>query len=144
MSITLYDAVADLITLLGGKWNTNIGGTKPEISAIWDKKSAGFGDSFRDQILIQPSKEIIKMFALHADAFLSEAPITLDIRTYSGILRHDATVKEAVKILKNNARRATTGFIDIRVTGVSSYNKDYRNVFRATIDLIYRDLDSLV
>ena len=87
--ITQYDAVEDVKVMLSANWDTNAGGDKPDLQAIWDKKVSGLGGDMRDMILIQPRKERIKAFALFAQAFWHEAPISLDIRTYSGIKRHN-------------------------------------------------------
>jgi len=142
--ITQYDAIEDLKLMLAGGWDSNAGGEKPDFQAIWDKKVSGLGGDFRDMVLIQPRKEKITQFALFAQAFWHEAPISIDVRTYSGIKRHNATVKEIVRILKNNVRRSAQGFIDVLIDGVDSYNKDYRNIYRAVIDIRYRDVTDTV
>jgi len=141
MSITLYDAMDDLLDLLSTNWTSN-GGEKPEITKVWDKKTTGFGEDFRDQIILDPQKEKISAFSLHADSFLNEVPITIDVRTYSGEKRHNAMMKEIARILKKNVR-TTTGYMDRRIIGFSSFNREYRNMFRATIDVIYREVDSV-
>jgi len=141
MSISLYDAMDDLLNLLSTKW-TSSGGEKPEIVKVWDKKTTGFGDDFRDQIILDPQKEIISTFSLHADSFLSEVPITIDVRTYSGEKRHNAMMKEIGRILEHDVR-TTTGYVDRRIVGFTSFNREYRNMFRATIDVIYRQVHSI-
>ena len=133
MTITTYDAVDDIISLIKDKW-ANL--RPPHITRVWEKRTVGFIDDRSDEIIVSPKGENIEYFGLGGTAFWHEQIIELDIRTYQDIDRHNNVVKEIVKIIKDNI--VGTTYTDLRVTGSYSRNFQYRNMFSYVLTLSYR------
>ena len=133
MTITTYDAVDDIISLIKTKW-ANL--RPPHITKVWEKRTVGFIDDRSDEIIVSPKGENIEYFGLGGTAFWHEQIIELDIRTYQDIDRHNNVVKEIVKIIKDNI--VGTTYTDLRVTGSYSRNFQYRNMFSYVLTLSYR------
>jgi len=137
----LYDVVADLKTRITDDWN--LGTPLPRVDLIWDAKATGFAGSVKETILIQPLKETINTFALSGAAWIHELPVKIDIRSYTTITRHNTIVKEVGRILKNILRRAgatPVAFLDAILKGYESDDADYRNLFRGSFTIVYRDV----
>jgi hypothetical protein len=136
MTITTYDAVDDIISLVKTKWS-NL--RPPHITRVWEKRTVGFIDDRSDEIIVSPKGENIEYFGLGGTAFWHEQIIELDIRTYQDIDRHNNVVKEIVKIIKDNI--VGTTYTDLRVVGSYSRNFQYRNMFSYVLTLSYRKAD---
>ena len=141
MAIATYDVIDDVISMLKTKWNTSTGGEIPRIERIWDEKTIGFGDMSikKGIILIEPMKEDVQYFSLGGANHLHGIDLTLDIRSYQNIDRHDQLVKEVVRIIKDQITR--TGSVDIRVVGTEPLSRLYRNMFRHMVRITYRKID---
>lgn len=136
MTITTYDAVDDIISLIKTKW-ANL--RPPHITKVWEKRTVGFIDDRSDEIIVSPKGENIEYFGLGGTAFWHEQIIELDIRTYQDIDRHNNVVKEIVKIIKDNI--VGTTYTDLRVVGSYSRNFQYRNMYSYVITISYRKSD---
>ena len=136
MTITTYDAVDDIISLITDKWS-NL--RPPHITKIWEKRTVGFIDDRSDEIIVAPKGENIEYFGLGGSSFWHEQIIEMDIRTYQDIDRHNNVVKEIVKIIKNNITGTT--YTDLRVTGSYSRNFQFRNMFSYVLTISYRKSD---
>ena len=141
MAIATYDVIDDVISMLKTKWNTSTGGEIPRIERIWDEKTIGFGDMSikKGIILIEPMNEDVQYFSLGGANHLHGIDLTLDIRSYQNIDRHDQLVKEVVRIIKDQITR--TGSVDIRVVGTEPLSRLYRNMFRHMVRITYRKID---
>tara|TARA_B110000263_G_C14911662_1_gene330671 strand:+ start:43 stop:459 length:417 start_codon:yes stop_codon:yes gene_type:complete len=133
MTITTYDAVDDLISLVKTKWS-NL--RPPHITKVWEKRTVGFIDDRSDEIIVSPKGENIQYWGLGGSAFWHEQIVEFDIRTYQDIDRHNNVVKEIVKIVKDNIVGST--YTDLRVIGSYSRNFQFRNMFSYVITLSYR------
>jgi hypothetical protein len=146
MTIITYDAVDDLKSAICSQWDaTCVGGCKPDISLVWDKKVTGLGSgNQKGMIIIEPQGESIRPFALHGDSYWHELLIKIDIRSYKtgGPTRHNQIVKEVTRIIQNIIRRDTQGFLQVAFAKSETRNQDYRNMFRHLIDLKYSDANS--
>jgi hypothetical protein len=136
MTITTYDAVDDIISLIKTKWS-NL--RPPHINKIWEKRTVGFIDDRSDELLISPKGEDIAYFGLGGSSFWHNQILELEIRTYQDIKRHNKVVKEVVKIIKDNI--VGTTYTDLRVIGSFSRNYQYRNMFSYVVTLSYRKID---
>jgi len=136
MTITTYDAVDDIISLIKTKWS-NL--RPPHITKVWEKRTVGFIDDRSDEIMVSPKGENIQYFGLGGSSFFHEQVIELDIRTYQDIKRHNKVVKEIVKILKNNIVGNT--YTDLRVIGSFSRNFQFRNMYSYIVNVSYRKAD---
>ncbi len=144
MTIITYDAIEDLKCALCTQWDaTCLGGKKPEIDIVWDKKLVGF-DGEVERIILEPLAEPIKVFALHGDAYWHELMIKVDIRSYKtgGTTRQNEIVKETTRIIQNIIRRTGTGFLQVIIKKSETRNQDYRNMYRHIIDLLYNDVNN--
>jgi hypothetical protein len=133
MTITTYDAIDDIISLVKTKWS-NL--RPPHITKVWEKRTVGFIDDRSDEIIVSPKGENIQYWGLGGSAFWHEQIVELDIRTYQDIDRHNNVVKEIVKIVKDNIVGST--YTDLRVIGSYSRNFQFRNMFSYVITLSYR------
>lgn len=133
MTITTYDAVDDIISLIKDKWSSL---RPPHITKIWEKRTVGFIDDRSDEIVVSPKGENIQYFGLGGSSFWHEQIIELDIRTYQNIDRHNKVVKEVVKVIKDNI--VGTTYTDLRVIGSFSRNFQFRNMFDYVITISYR------
>jgi hypothetical protein len=136
MTITTYDAVDDIISIIKTKWS-NL--RPPHITKIWEKRTVGFIDDRSDEVLISPKGEEITYFGLGGSSFWHNQIIELEVRTYQDIKRHNKVVKEIVSIIKNNI--VGTTYTDLRVIGSFSRNYQYRNMFSYVLTLSYRKSD---
>ena len=64
MATLTYDAVDIIKDLIKTKWSSI---RPPTVSAIWEKRSVGFVDDRKDQLIIYPKNEVINY--LHTDDF---------------------------------------------------------------------------
>jgi len=136
MTITTYDALDDIISLIKSKWS-NL--RPPTISKVWDKRTVGFIDDRSDQVILSPKGEDISYFGLGGSAFWHDQMIEMEIRTYQDIKRHNSVVKEIVKIIKENI--VGDNYTDLRVIGSFSKNYQYRNMFSYVVTISYRKAD---
>ena len=136
MTITTYDAVDDIISLIKSKWS-NL--RPPTISKVWDKRTVGFIDDRSDQVILSPKGEDINYFGLGGSAFWHDQMIEMEIRTYQDIDRHNSVVKEIVKIIKDNITGTT--YTDLRVIASFSKNYAYRNMYSYVVTISYRKAD---
>ena len=145
MTIITYDAIDDLKTALCTQWDaTCVGGTKPTIDFVWDKKVVGFDGDSTERIMIEPLSEPIKPFDLYGTAYWHDLLIKIDIRSYKtgGITRQNQIVKEVSRIIKNIIRRSSAGLLQVSINKSETRNQDYRNMYRHLIDLKYSDVES--
>ncbi len=136
MTITTYDAVDDIISLIKSKWS-NL--RPPTISKVWDKRTVGFIDDRSDQVILSPKGEDIQYFGLGGSAFWHNQIREMEIRTYQDIKRHNSVVKEIVKIIKDNI--TGTNYTDFRVIASFSKNFAYRNMYSYVLTISYRKSD---
>jgi hypothetical protein len=136
MTITTYDAVDDIISLIKSKWS-NL--RPPTISKVWDKRTVGFIDDRSDQVILSPKGEDIQYFGLGGSAFWHNQIIEMEIRTYQDYQRHNSVVKEIVKIIKDNI--TGTNYTDLRVIASFSKNFAYRNMYSYVVTISYRKSD---
>ena len=136
MGIFTYDAVTIIQDLITNKWKDI---RPPRISAIWDKRSVGFMDDRRDELVIYPKNEVINYFGIGGQAFWHDQQLELEIRTYRDIKRHNEVVKKVVDIIKENI--TGTGYADLRVISSFSKNYLYRNMYSYILTLSIRKAD---
>ena len=136
MTITTYDAVDDIISLIKTKWS-NL--RPPHITKVWEKRTTGFIDDRSDEILLSPKGEDITYFGLGGSSFWHNQILELEIRTYQDIKRHNKVVKEIVKIIKDNI--TGTSYTDLRVIGSFSKNYQFRNMYSYVVTVSYRKSD---
>ena len=98
MGTANYDAINTIITLLTDNWTA---GRAPNIQKACEKRSVGFIDDRRDQIIITPKAEDVKYFSLYGTDHFHDVTVDFDIRTYQNDDRHNNVVKETMKILKD-------------------------------------------
>ena len=94
-----YDAVDKLITILNDNWSA---GKVPQISKAWERRSVGFIDDRRDQIIITPKAENVKYFGLYGTDHWHDITVDFDIRSYQNDDRHNDIVKEVMAIIKTH------------------------------------------
>ena len=139
-----YDVAADLKSELCAQWCVvAMCAPKPVFDFIWCEKSTGLAGATVSTVLIQPLKEQIVSFQLHGDSWKHELPVKVDVRTFGNVDRHNVTVKEVGRILKNILRRAggaPVPFIDAHLRGYETMSEKYRNMFRGVFTIIYRDM----
>ena len=136
MGIFTYDAVTIIQDLITNKWKDI---RPPRISAIWDKRSVGFMDDRRDELVIYPKNEVINYFGIGGQALWHDQLLELEIRTYRDIKRHNEVVKKVVDIIKENI--TGTGYADLRVVSSFSKNYLYRNMYSYILTLSIRKAD---
>ena len=136
MGIIPYDAVDEIKSLLKTKWSSI---RPPMVSAIWDKRTVGFMDDTKDQLIIYPKDEVINYFGLNGSNFWHEQILELEIRTYKDIKRHNEVVKKVVNVIKDNI--IGTNYTDLRVIGSYSKNYLYRNMYSYVLTISFRKSD---
>tara|TARA_Y100000310_G_C20686401_1_gene819289 strand:- start:1476 stop:1904 length:429 start_codon:yes stop_codon:yes gene_type:complete len=141
MTIALYDTIDDVISMIKTKWNTSTGGVIPRIERIWDEKTIGFGDQeiSKGIILIEAMDESVKYFSLYGADHMHTIDLTLDVRSYQNLDRHDVIMKEVTRIIKDQIRRE--GFIDLRIAGTVPLSRLYRNMFRHMVRITFRKMN---
>jgi hypothetical protein len=141
MAIGIYDAIDDVIDMIKSKWNTSTSGSIPRISRIWDEKVIGFGDIEIQSgyILIEAMDEDVKYFSLYGADHMHTITLTLDVRSYQNLDRHEVIMKELARVIKDQIRR--TGFVDLRIVGTVPLSRLYRNMFRHMIRITYRKMN---
>ena len=141
MTIALYDTIDDVISMIKTKWNTSTGGVIPRIERIWDEKTIGFGDQeiSKGIILIEAMDEDVKYFSLYGADHMHTIDLTLDVRSYQNLDRHNVIMKELARIIKDQIRR--DGFIDLRIVGTIPLSRLYRNMFRHMIRITFRKMN---
>jgi len=145
LTIITYDAICDLKCALCTQWDaTCLGGTKPAIDLVWDKKVVGFDGDSTERIIIEPLSEPIKSFDLYGRAYWHDLHVKIDIRSYKagGTTRQNAIVKEVTRIIQNIIRRDAEGFLQVVLNKSETRNQDYRNMYRHMIDLTYNDVNT--
>lgn len=133
LAYTMTETIKDLIN---NNWTS---GANPEISAVWTKRSVGFIDDRRDQIIITPKIENIQYYSLYGRDHLHEITLDLDIRTYQNMERHSDIIDEVLRIIKANIRG--TNYIDLQVLNTLSRNEKVRNMFNQIITVSLRVLN---
>ena len=136
MGIITYDAVDEIKSLLKTKWSSI---RPPMVSAIWDKRTVGFMDDTKDQLIIYPKDEVKNYFGLNGSNFWHEQILELEIRTYKDIKRHNEVVKKVVNVIKDNI--IGTNYTDLRVIGSYSKNYLYRNMYSYVLTISFRKSD---
>ena len=136
MGIITYDAVDEIKSLLKTKWSSI---RPPMVSAIWDKRTVGFMDDTKDQLIIYPKDEVINYFGLNGSNFWHEQILELEIRTYKDIKRPNEVVKKVVNVIKDNI--IGTNYTDLRVIGSYSKNYLYRNMYSYVLTISFRKSD---
>ena len=141
MAIGIYDAIDDVIDMIKAKWNTSTSGSIPRISRIWDEKAIGFGDIEiqNGYVLIEAMDEDVKYFSLYGADHMHTITLTLDVRSYQNLDRHEVIMKELARVIKDQVRR--TGFVDLRIIGTVPLSRLYRNMFRHMIRITYRKMN---
>ena len=140
-TLGIYDTIDDCIEMITSKWNTNTGGVIPRIERIWDEKTIGFGDQeiSKGIILIEAMDEDVKYFSLYGADHMHTIDLTLDVRSYQNLDRHNVIMKELARIIKDQIRR--DGFIDLRIVGTIPLSRLYRNMFRHMIRVTFRKMN---
>lgn len=136
MGIFTYDAVTVVQNLITNKWKDI---RPPRVSAIWDKRSVGFMDDRRDELIIYPKNEVVNYFGIGGQAFWHDQQLELEIRTFRDIKRHNEVVKKVATIIKENI--TGTGYADLRVVSSFSKNYLYRNMYSYILTLSIRKAD---
>ena len=141
MGIAIYDTIDDVISMIKTKWNTGSGGVIPRIERIWDEKTIGFGDQeiSKGIILIEAMDESVKYFSLYGVDHMHTIDLTLDVRSYQNLDRHNIIMKEVTRIIKDQIRRE--GFIDLRIAGTVPLSRLYRNMFRHMVRITFRKMN---
>ena len=141
MGIAIYDTIDDVISMIKTKWNTSTGGVIPRIERIWDEKTIGFGDQeiSKGIILIEAMDEDVKYFSLYGADHMHTIDLTLDVRSYQNLDRHNVKLKELARIIKDQIRR--DGFIDLRIVGTIPLSRLYRNMFRHMVRITFRKMN---
>ena len=141
MGIAIYDTIDDVISMIKTKWNTSTGGVIPRIERIWDEKTIGFGDQeiSKGIILIEAMDEAVKYFSLYGADHMHTVDLTLDVRSYQNLDRHNVIMKELARIIKDEVRR--DGFVDLRIAGTIPLSRLYRNMFRHMIRITFRKMN---
>lgn len=134
MSSFQYDAATTVIDLLNNNWSA---GQTPEINKAWEKRSTGFIDDRRDQIIVTPKSEKVNYFSLYGTDHWHDVTIDLDIRTYQDDERHNDIVKEAIKIITDQIRGGTD-YTDLRVISSYTRNQFMRNMFNHILTISIR------
>ena len=141
MTIALYDTIDDVISMIKTKWNTSTGGVIPRIERIWDEKTIGFGDQeiSKGIILIEAMDESVKYFSLYGVDHMHTIDLTLDVRSYQNLDRHNVIMMELARIIKDLIRR--DGFVDLRIVGTIPLSRLYRNMFRHMVRITFRKMN---
>jgi len=129
-----YDAATTVIDLLNNNWSA---GQTPEINKAWEKRSTGFIDDRRDQIIVTPKSEQVNYFSLYGTDHWHDVTIDLDIRTYQDDERHNDIVKEAIKIITDQIRGGAD-YTDLRVISSYTRNQFMRNMFNHILTISIR------
>ena len=131
LAYTMTETIKDLIN---NNWTS---GANPEINPVWRKRSVGFIDDRRDQILLTPKQENITYYGLYGADHLHDISIDIDIRTYQDIDRHNDIVKEVMRIIKANIR-GFNKYVDLQVLNSISRNDRMRNMFNHIVTVSFR------
>ena len=132
-----YDAVDKLITLLNDGWSA---GRVPQINKSWERRSVGFIDDRRDQIIITPKAENVKYFGLYGTDHWHDITVDFDIRSYQDDERHNDIVKETMRIIKAQIRGGAD-YTDLRVIASYSRNQYMRNMFNHVLTISIRKMN---
>jgi hypothetical protein len=132
-----YDAATTLINLLNDNWTA---GQVPEITKAWKKRSTGFIDDRRDQIIVTPKTEKVNYFSLYGTDHWHDITIDLDVRTYQDDVRHNDIVKEIIKIITDKIRGGTD-YTDLRVISSYTRNQFMRNMFNHILTVSMRKIN---
>ena len=65
--------------------------------------------------------------------------LTLDVRSYQNLDRHNIIMKEVTRIIKDQIRRE--GFIDLRIAGTVPLSRLYRNMCRHMVRITFRKMN---
>ena len=132
-----YDAINTIIALLTDNWTA---GQAPNIQKAWEKRSVGFIDDRKDQIIITPKAEEIKYFSLYGTDHFHDVTLDFDIRTYQNDDRHNNVVKETMKILKDKIRGGDD-YVDLRIIASYTRNQYMRNMFNHIVTVSLRKMN---
>ena len=134
MSSFQYDAATTIVNILNDNWTA---GKVPEIQKAWKKRSTGFIDDRRDQIIVTPKAEQVNYFSLYGTDHWHDVTIDLDIRSYQNDERHNDIVKETIKIITDKIRGGTD-YTDLRVISSYTRNQFMRNMFNHILTISIR------
>ena len=132
-----YDAVDKIISLINDNWTD---GQTPQTDKSWERRSVGFIDDRRDQIILTPKAENVKYFGLYGVDHWHDITLDLDIRTYQNDERHNNVVKEVMRIIKTQIR-GDSEYTDLRVIASYSRNQYMRNMFNHILTVSIRKLN---
>lgn len=144
MGVGSYDAIDDIIQILGTEWNdSDIDVPEPSFVKVWEEKAVGIIDDTRDIVLVTPGSEKIDYFSLFGRDHLHYPVVILDVRGYGTEDRHRKVVDNVDRIIKKEVRRETSTpqYVDLRVTSSRNLSHNYRNMFRHVIEATYRVLN---
>lgn len=144
MGVGSYDAIDDIINILGTEWNTgNDDIPRPKFSKIWEEKTIGIIDDTQDIVVITPGGEKIDYFSLFGRDHLHYPVVIIDIRGYGTEERHREVVDRTDAIIKEQVRRESSSpqYTDLRVTSSRNLSHNYRNMFRHVMECTYRILN---
>ena len=130
----IYDMLDKFKSIIEDNWTSP---PLPEVNVVWKKRTVGFIDDRRDQIILMPKQENVMYYGLYGSDHLHEITIDLDIRTYQDIKRHSDIVKEIMRIVKENIR-GFDEYVDLRILNSVSRNENMRNMFNHIITIDFR------
>lgn len=134
MTSTSYRSADLLETMLIDNWTSD---NVPNVQKSWKRRSVGFIDDRRDQIILTPKAENIKYFGLYGNDHWHDVTIDLDIRTYQNDERHEDIVSEVIRIIKSKIRGGDD-YTDLRVMASYTRNQYMRNMFNHIITVSMR------
>ena len=137
MGTATYDAADTIIAVINNNWAV---GQVPNIQKVWKRRSVGFIDDRRDQIIITPKSEVVTYFGLYGSDFWHDVTIDLDIRSYQNDERHNNIVKEVSRIIKEKIRGGND-YTDIRIIASYTRNQYMRNMFNHVLTISLRKLN---
>ena len=137
MGTATYDSADKIISVINDNWTV---GQAPNIQKSWNRRSVGFIDDRRDQIVITPKSEVVTYFGLYGSDVWHDVTIDLDIRSYQNEERHNDIVKEISRIIKAKIRGGND-YTDIRIIASYTRNQYMRNMFNHVLTISFRKLN---
>ena len=137
----------DIIFLFRDQWVPALGGKFPITRRESQVKAVGVGSNKYNEIIVSLDSENIQEFGmLKGDAtdwrkfkrdWIHEISITIDVRGGESLARTEQIVRQCIRILKSRTvpRIDNTQYVHLRVSGATSLNEEYRNIFRYLIDV---------
>ena len=137
MGTATYDSADKIISVINDNWTA---GQAPNIQKAWNRRSVGFIDDRRDQIVITPKSEVVTYFGLYGSDFWHDVTIDLDIRSYQNEERHNDIVKEISRIIKAKIRGGND-YTDIRIIASYTRNQYMGNMYNHDMTISFRKLN---